>query len=220
MLSGMDSSDEPTSDRLAESSRVEAFSDGVFAIALTLLVLDLRSDASRGQLPHELLDQWPTYLAYLAAFFNIAAVWINHHDLFTRVRKVDTRLVAVNLVLLLVSSLFPWPASVVAAAIKNGSFSDEVAATVLYAAVGVLVPVAWMMLYRYLERKPTLLLSAADTAYVRAGWRRSTVSLVGYPVAAGIAFVAPLAALVIYIALPGFFIATLLRHDAPEFRAI
>jgi len=206
----MESGAESESDRLAESSRVEGFSDGVFAIALTLLVLDLRSDASRGQLSHELLDQWPVYLAYLAAFFNIAAVWINHHDLFTRVRRVDTRLVGVNLLLLLVSSLFPWPAAVVGEAVKNGSHGDEVAALVLYAAVGILVPGAWMILYRYLERKPALLSGAADAAYVRAGWRRSIVSLVAYPVAAGIAFIVPVVALFIYIALPAFFIVTLL----------
>jgi uncharacterized membrane protein len=210
MLSCMKSGAEPESDRLAESSRVEAFSDGVFAIALTLLVLDLRSGAGRGQLSHELLDQWPAYLAYLAAFFNIAAVWINHHDLFTRVRRVDTRLVGVNLLLLLVSSLFPWPAAVVGGAVKDGSYNDEIAAVVLYAAVGFLVPVAWMLLYRYLERKPALLLGEADVAYVRAGWRKSTVSLVAYPMAAGIAFVAPVVALLIYIALPAFFIGTLL----------
>jgi uncharacterized membrane protein len=201
------------SDRLAESSRVEAFSDGVLAIALTLLVLDLRSDASRGQLSHELLDQWPAYLAYLAAFFNISAVWINHHDLFTRVRGVDTRLVGVNLLLLLVSSLFPWPAAVVGGAIRNGNHNDEVAAVVLYAAIGILVPVAWMILYRYLERKPKLLLAKGDVAYVRAGWRRSTVSLVAYPIAAGIAFVEPVVALVIFVALPAFFIATLLGRQ-------
>ncbi len=59
----------------AESSRVETFSDAVFAIALTLLVLDLRSDAPRGHLGHELATQWPGYVAYLAAFLNIAAIW-------------------------------------------------------------------------------------------------------------------------------------------------
>jgi uncharacterized membrane protein len=67
-------------ERFAESTRVEAFSDGVFVIALTLLVLDLHAPDARGQFLPALLEQWPGYLAYLAAFLNISAIWINHHD--------------------------------------------------------------------------------------------------------------------------------------------
>jgi hypothetical protein len=76
----------------------------VFAIALTLLALDLHSDASRGHFAHALLDQWQSYVAYLAAFLNISAIWNSHHDVFTRVRRVDVRLIVANLGLLLVSS--------------------------------------------------------------------------------------------------------------------
>jgi uncharacterized membrane protein len=117
--------------RLAESTRVEAFSDGVFAIALTLLVLDLRSPGSTGGFAHVLLSQWPACLAYLAAFLNIAAIWINHHELFTLVRQVDARVICANLLLLLVASLFPWPAAVISSAVRDGNHDDQVAATVL-----------------------------------------------------------------------------------------
>jgi uncharacterized membrane protein len=102
-------------------------------------------------------EQWPGYLAYLAAFLNISAIWINHHDLFTRIRRVDARLICANLLLLLVTSLFPWPASVISAAVETGDHSDQVAATVLYAAIGFLVPLAWIVLYRYTARSPHLL---------------------------------------------------------------
>lgn len=108
-------SDAPAS-TTTESSGVEAFSDGVLAIALTLLVLDLHSDAARGQFGPELAHQWPGYVAYLAAFLNIAAIWTNHHDLFTRVRRVDNRALALNLLVLLTASLLPWPAAVLGAA--------------------------------------------------------------------------------------------------------
>ncbi|MGO8885524.1 MAG: TMEM175 family protein [Streptosporangiaceae bacterium] len=193
--------------RLPESTRVEGFSDGVFAIALTLLVLDLRAPAAN--VASNLLHNWPVYVAYLAAFLNIAAIWIHHHDLFTRVRRVDARLICANLLLLLVASLFPWPASAISAAVLSGNQDNEVAAAVLYAAVGFLVPLAWIVLYSYLGRHPQLLAEEGDAAYIRPAIRRALVSVVLYPAAAALAFASPYAALVVFAALPLFFIATL-----------
>jgi uncharacterized membrane protein len=205
-------SEQPTR-RVSESNRVEAFSDGVLAIALTLLVLDLHSDAERGHFGHELGAQWPSYVAYLAAFLNIAAIWINHHDLFTRVNRVDIRLVGANLLILLVASLFPWPAAVMAAAVRSGDHHDQVISTVLYAGVGFCVPLAFICVYTYLARHPALLEHAGDTGYARLGARRSLVSVAVYPVSAVIALVAPVVALAAYVALPAYFIATLLLAD-------
>lgn len=198
--------------RLPESARVEAFSDGVFAIAITLLVLNLiEGNVPRGEFAQTLKDQWPSYLAYLAAFFAIAAIWINHHDLFTRVRAVDIRVLCLNLMLLLVTSLFPWPASVLSSAIRDGDGGDKVAAITLYAGVGFLVPLAWIALYGYLARHPHLLEdSGKDPAYARSGVHRSLVSVFVYPLAALLGLAAPLAALVAFAVLPPFFIATLL----------
>jgi uncharacterized membrane protein len=202
--------------RLPESNRVEAFSDGVFAIALTLLVLDLHAPGagSRGQFAHTLLAHWPAYVAYLAAFLNISSIWINHHDLFTRVRHVDARLICANLVLLLVSSLFPWPASIMSAAALHGNRDDQVAATVLYAAVGFLVPLAWIMLYSYLARAPHLLRDEGGSAFARRAARRSLVSIVVFPAAAVLAFIEPVAALIAFAVLPLFFIGTVLFASA------
>lgn len=203
-------SDDHSGRRVSESNRVEAFSDGVLAIALTLLVLDLHSDAARGDFGHELTQQWPGYVAYLAAFLNIAAIWINHHDLFTRVRSVDTRLVGANLLILLVASLFPWPAAVMAAAVRTGDHHDQVISTVLYAGVGFCVPLAFICVYTYLARHPDLLEHTRDADYARLGARRSVISVIVYPISAAVALIAPVAALVAYAALPAYFIATLL----------
>lgn len=75
---------------LSETNRVEAFSDGVFAIVITLLVIDVRPPATQsGRLLHDLLAQWPTYLAYLTSFAYIGVIWLNHHALFRRVQRVD-----------------------------------------------------------------------------------------------------------------------------------
>jgi uncharacterized membrane protein len=71
--------------RLSDSARVEAFSDGVLAIAITLLVLDLRAPSRGGHMLRELLSQRSAYLAYLASFAYIGVIWVNHHQLFTRI---------------------------------------------------------------------------------------------------------------------------------------
>ena len=201
---------------MGESTRVEAFSDGVFAIALTLLVLDLRAPEEGGSFGHSLLAEWPSYVAYLAAFLNIAAIWINHHDLFLRVKRVDIRLICLNLVLLLVSSIFPWPASVVSSAIRTGTHHDQVVAVVLFAAVGFAVPIAWIGVYGYLRAHPGLLVNPAEAGYAADGLRRSTVSLVIYPLAALVGLWQPVVALVAFVLVPAFYIATLLYPRPTE----
>src|SRR5207247_427782 len=91
--------------RLSESNRVEAFSDGVFSIAITLLVLELAVPAVSGRVGADLLDEWVSYVAYLAAFVTIGVLWMGHHTLFTRIRAVDAGLLWRNLVLLLTVSV-------------------------------------------------------------------------------------------------------------------
>ncbi len=210
--------DEPAS-TTTERSRVETFSDGVLAIALTLLVLDLHSDAPRGEFGHELAHQWPGYVAYLAAFLNIAAIWTNHHELFTRVRRVDNRALAINLLVLLMASLLPWPAAVLGAAVREGDHHDQVLATTVYAGVGPLVPLAFAALYSYLAHVPGLLGGPGDVTYCRRMARRGLASATLFPVAAGAGLLAPIAALVIFVAVPALFLGALLlpeRLHAPR----
>ena len=208
--------------RTTETARVEAFSDGVFAIALTLLVLELHSPTGGDEsFLHQLLHEWPAYLAYLAAFLNIASIWINHHDLFTRVRRVNIQVIVANLLVLLVSSLFPWPAAVIGSAWTDAVDdiqikSDQITACILYAVVGLGVPLAFRVLYGYLGRTPALLESPRQVAYMRSSVRRSNFSLVIYPIAAGLAFVAPVIALVLFAIVPLFFIVTVLREPKSE----
>ena len=133
----------------------------------------------------------PSYVAYVAAFLNISSIWINHHDLFTRVRGVDARLITLNLLLLLVASLFPWPAAVISAAQRSGDHYDQIAASLLYAGIGFLVPLTFIVVYTYLARTPALLTDPAHTAYAVTNRRRALVSIVVYPVAAILAFVSP-----------------------------
>ena len=198
-------SDEPAR-FMTESSRVEAFSDGVLAIALTLLVLNLHSDAGRGDFGHQLADQWPGYVAYAAAFLNIAAIWINHHDLFTRVRGIDNRVLALNLLVLFPASLLPWPAALVGAAVRNGDHHDQIVSIAVYASVAFFVPLTLAGLYTYLARAPRLLRAPSDAEYCRRVARSGLVSAVWFPVAALVALLAPVAALAIFVAVPALFL--------------
>src|SRR6516165_3656149 len=100
----------------SETNRIEAFSDGVFAIAITLLVLDLKipRDTSGGaRLSQLLIAQWPAYLAFLTSFATILIMWINHHRIFTLVARSDDRLLFYNGLLLLGVTIVPFPTSLV-----------------------------------------------------------------------------------------------------------
>jgi uncharacterized membrane protein len=104
--------------RLMSGGRVEAFSDGVFAIAITLLVLDLavplREETPEGELTASLAHQWPAYFAYLVSFLVIGIIWVNHHTVSDKVRLVDRPVLFANLVLLLVVSVIPFPTHLLA----------------------------------------------------------------------------------------------------------
>ena len=140
-------------------------------------------------------------------------MWINHHDLFTRVRSVNPKLMVINLALLLTASVIPFPTAVLSAAMRDGSNRDQVVASVLYAGVGLSMALSWTLLYSYLRTTPRLLVEASDVTYMRDGVRRTLLSLVAFPAGAALAFVSPTVSLVAYAALPFFFIATLLYAD-------
>jgi uncharacterized membrane protein len=140
--------------RLSESIRVEAFSDGVFSIAITLLVLELAVPAVRGEFAKQLATEWVSYLAYLAAFGSIGVLWMGHHTVFSKIRAVDSGLLWRNLVLLLTVSVVPFPTAVIASAFRTGNGTDQAAAVVSYAIVGMASGVAWLLLFSYLQRAP------------------------------------------------------------------
>src|SRR5579863_1707260 len=104
-----------------ETGRLEAFSDGVFAIAITLLVLELKvphagadGKISASALGASLLHEWPSYLALVTSFFTVLIMWVHHHILFKLVRKADAKLLFANGFLLLLVSVVPFPTAVVA----------------------------------------------------------------------------------------------------------
>jgi uncharacterized membrane protein len=108
----------------SETSRIEAFSDGVFSIAATLLVLELKAPAPALPFWRGMLAQWPGFLSFLLSFLFIGIMWINHHRLFSHVRRADDVLMTVNLLLLLGVVWIPYPTSVMAQAVGTGRMRD------------------------------------------------------------------------------------------------
>ena len=119
-----------------DRSRLEAFSDGVFAVAITLLALDLTvaGPAGHGSLPDQLHEKWPAFLAYLISFFMIGIIWVNHHALVRSITKVDRTLLFLNLVLLLFVVLIPFATATVADYFPGNDWDAQVA-MVLYGGV-------------------------------------------------------------------------------------
>jgi len=185
----------------SESNRVEAFSDGVFAIAITLLVLELAIPATSGHFAEDLRDEWVSYVAYLAAFANIGVLWLGHHTVFTRIKAVDTGVLWRNLVLLLTVSVVPFPTAVIASAYRVGTPADQAAGVLAYAIVGMGSGVAWLLLFEYMRRHPDL----SDPLRHDDFWRPNEplITLFGYAIAALIGwFVSPSIALAIFLLFP------------------
>ncbi len=204
--------------RLSETNRVEAFSDGVLAIVITLLVIEVRPpETEHGQLLAGLLAQWPSYLAYLTSFIYVGVIWLNHHVLFNRIARVDRGLTLANLVLLLTTAFLPFPTAVLADSIQEGDPANMSVAIALYALVAGLMCVSWFLIFVYLSRHPRLL-AGVEASFFRAELIRPLMGMLGYAVAGAIGLFAPVVVpLTVFLMLPAFYYLTAhgIRHAGP-----
>lgn len=175
-----------------EKGRVEAFSDGVVAIAITLLVLDIHvpraADGGR-HLGADLAEQWPSYAAYVVSFVTIGIVWINHHATLRRLRQVDHTLLLLNLLLLLVVGVVPWSTSLVAEYLREPE--GGLLAGLVYGGTFFVLTAAFYAMQRYILFGPHLLGDEVDEAAARRLDRRARLGLLPYAVATAVAFVSP-----------------------------
>src|SRR5713226_7177756 len=157
-----------------ETGRLEAFSDGVFAVAITLLVLNIRIpgiDLPPSQLPNDagfwqaLRNEWPMLAAYGTSFATIGVMWINHHRLYTHIKRTNTVLLLLNLLLLLIIVFIPVPTALVAEYLVH---PDQHAAALLYSGTNVILAVCFNLLWRYASYHNRLLGKNADVRAVKA----------------------------------------------------
>jgi len=183
------------------TNRLEAFSDGVFAIAATLLVLEIV--VRPGNLGHELVRIWPSYLSYVTSFVVIGIIWINHHHYMQTIERVDRTFLFINLLLLLDVAFIPFPTKLVADYLRRPGERDAViayAATLL--AMAVLYTVWW--LYARVGRR--LIAPEVSDAELRANDRAFMPGVPSYTLVMALAFVSPLAAVILTLALAAFYL--------------
>lgn len=186
------------------TSRLEAFSDGVFAIAITLLVLEIKVPGRGADLATELLHRWPSYLAYAVSFLTIGIMWVNHHQLFKFVQATDRALLFLNLGLLMCVAFVPFPTSVVADFVHTSG--QERAAAALYGVTLTVTAVFWQLLWYWGIRRPEVLRDDADRAELAGIDRGFWLGLPVYAAGTAIALASPIASVAMFGAVALFYV--------------
>jgi uncharacterized membrane protein len=186
-----------------ETGRIEAFSDGVFAIAITLLVLELKvphleDGGAGGSLTAALLRQWPSYVALVTSFFTILVMWANHHRMFSVVRRINARFLYANGLLLLLVTVVPFPTAVLAEYFEK---PGAPVAAAIYAGTFVLISVAFNLLWRCAIAGRTLLKAGVSEEYIQEISGNYWKGTPGYALAALGAFLSPYVTVAICIVL-------------------
>jgi TMEM175 potassium channel family protein len=199
----------PKSDQasVTETARLEAFSDGVFAVAITLLALNLRVPVQRDlanahDLNGALLGQWPQYLAYGLSFLSILIMWINHHHLFQVIRRTDHFFLLLNGLLLMVITTVPFVTSLLAAYLTQ---PDKRTAQVVFSGAYLLMAVVFNMMWRYASGGKRLLGDGIDMRNVEDITRQFRFGPFVYLIAFALAFASAEGSLTLNILLAVFY---------------
>ena len=192
--------------------RLHALIDGVFAIALTLLVLDLPRPVHSARLVHDLLHAWPSYVAHLVSFITVGILWIEHHGMMSAVRGINRRFLERTLAFLLFISIIPWPTALAADYADQG-VTQARAAAVLYAATMLMMGLSFAWGWRYLAAHPELVAEPARPAFP-AGTRRALLGGMVYLIAIAVAFLSPTASFALDAIVAVYFAAS--RSRVPE----
>ncbi len=187
----------------SQTARLEAFSDGVFAIAVTLLILEIHVPAREHAetLGHELLRIWPSYLGYLTSFLTIGVMWINHHYVFELIARVDRTMLVLNTLLLMLIAFVPFPTRVVAEFAR--SEVDRRNAALLYGLTLTITAILFFALWMYGSRR--LLRADADPRVVSGITRSYLPGAPLYAIATLLAFLSSLASLIMFAAIALFY---------------
>lgn len=158
------------------TGRIEAFSDGVFAIAITLLILEVSvPESSFDNLWRGIIDQWPSYVAYATSFITIGGIWLVHHGIFRRLQYANVALMRLNLALLMVVSFLPFPTKLLAEAIHD--VDAERAAVIFYGATLFVTAALISGMWRVIASDRDLLKPEVSEEEIKAIQRVATPSL-------------------------------------------
>jgi uncharacterized membrane protein len=182
--------------------RLEAFSDGVLAIVITLLILEIEVPAGHeGTLGSALAKQWPQYVAFLVSFLIVGIIWLNHHAMFNLLRRTDHGIRVLNLLLLLPVTVLPWPTALLADYTHEGTAGDQRIAVLVYGVTSTAMAIAFNVLWRYILRHPELHKPGVTTDLLAVRTFRYNAGLAVYPVATAIGLVSVPVFLVLMLAL-------------------
>ncbi|MFB9236991.1 TMEM175 family protein [Plantactinospora siamensis] len=181
------------------TNRVEAFSDGVFAIAITLLVLEIRVPEDMTSLGPGLLALWPSYLAYGISFLLIGLVWANHHVMLDKIHRVDRMLLFLNTLLLANVAALPFTTAVLARAVSSGH--GQRTAVAVYGGWLVVGGIFFNAVWLWALRRPELLEPGVDRSWTAAVARRFLLGPALYAVGTVLAFFAWRPAIALFAAL-------------------
>jgi uncharacterized membrane protein len=188
-----------------DKARLEAFSDGVFAIAITLLVLGLHvPDVGDGSLAHALYRQWPADVSYAVSFITIGIIWVNHHNVFRHLERCDRRLLFLNVLMLLTVALIPYPTALISHYART---PNATAAAVFYGAVMVVMALCFNAIWHYSIRAG-LLGPGADPREVSGITRSFVPGPFLYLAGTLIAFVSADVSLLVYAGLAVFYVVS------------
>src|SRR3954468_24782975 len=185
-----------------DTGRLEAFSDGVFAITITLLVLEIRPPTNYERLLHGLFALWPSYLAYAVTFLFIGQVWANHHVMFDHIRAADRLVLLLNTVLLMVVAFLPFATSVLADALRSGH--GQRTAVAFYGIAFGVTALTFNAVWQY-ARRHGLLSEALGAAGATAISRRFQLALAWLATGALLGALLPVLGVAVIVAFNAFY---------------
>ena len=193
-----------------DTGRFETYSDGVFAIAATLLVLSFSAASGLHDLGSHLLHLWPSYLAYATSFLTIGIIWMNHHYCVETIARADRTLMFLNLLLLLTVAFLPFPTRLVAQYLKH---DGEQVAVYVYDATFVIMAVIYNLWWRYASGGRRLIDERVPDSAVRAISRAFNPGVPLYAITFLVAIWSPLASVALTFAIAAFYLPSAALFD-------
>jgi len=193
-----------------DTGRIEAFSDGVFAIAITLLIIEIGVPHLEGEppgttLPEALLRLWPSFLAYVISFLQIGVIWANHHNRFRFIERSDHVLLFLNILFLMCVAFIPFPTALLAEYL-DGTAAERETAGVIYAGTLAVTAVFFTVLWLYAAVNRRLVNRNLEPHLLRTMTRRYLLGTVAYLLVFLLAFVNVAASLALIVALALLFV--------------